>query len=129
MATTTAPRIAASPSMRRGRTLAAWAVQVLLAAQFAAGGALKVTGAPAMVDMFAHLAGGQPLRVVVGALEIAGALGLLMPRLVRPAAAGLVALMIGASVTNVAALHTSPALPLTFGVLAGVVLALRHTAR
>ena len=125
---TTAP-FAGTSTPRRGRTLAAWAVQVLLAAQFAAGGVLKVTADPAMVDMFAHLAGGQRLRVVIGALEIAGALGLLIPRLVRPAAAGLVALMIGATVANVAVLHTGPGLPLTFGVLAGIVLALRSTAR
>jgi len=129
MSTTTAPRIAAPTTPRRGRRIAAWAVQVLLAGQFAAGGALKVTGDPAMVDMFEQIGAGQWLLVVIGALEIAAALGLLIPRLVRPAATGLVALMVGATVPNVAVLHTSPALPLTFGVLAGIVLALRSTTR
>jgi hypothetical protein len=54
---------------------------------------------------------------------VAGAVGLLVPRLVRPAATGLVLLMVGAVITNVAILQISPVLPLVFGVLAGVVVA------
>ena len=49
------------------------------------------------------------------------AIGLLVPRLVRLAATGLVLLMVGAAVTNVVALQISPAVPLVLLVLATVV--------
>jgi len=44
----------------------------------------------------------------VGALEVAAAVGLLVPRLVVPATVGLVLLMAGATATNVVVLGTSP---------------------
>lgn len=42
---------------------------------------MKVTGAPVMVDMFAEIGASQWLRYVVGVLEVAGAVGLLIPLL------------------------------------------------
>jgi uncharacterized membrane protein YphA (DoxX/SURF4 family) len=98
-----------------------WAVRVALAAQFGAGGAGKIAGTDQMVRMFDDIGAGQWFRVLVGVLEIAGAVGLLVPRLAGAAAAGLVGLMIGAVVTNVAILGSSPIPPLAFGVLAAVV--------
>lgn len=127
--TTTLTRTNATSAPRRARTFIAWAVQLVLASQFVASGLFKLTGDPRMVAMFAEIGAGQWLRVVVGALEVAGAVGLLVPRLTRLAAAGLVALMLGATVTNVAVLDTSPALPLVFLLLAAIVAALRHSAR
>jgi putative oxidoreductase len=99
---------------RRGHVLgvALWALQVLLALQFAAGGFLKIVGDPAMVGMFAEIGAGQWFRFLVGGLEIAGALGLLVPRLSGPAALGLVGLMAGAAATNALVLGTSPLLPI-----------------
>jgi putative oxidoreductase len=49
---------------------------------------------------------------VVGGLEIAGAVGVLIPRLSGLAALGLVCLMAGATLTNVLVLGASPLLPL-----------------
>jgi hypothetical protein len=49
---------------------------------------------------------------VVGALEIASAVGVLVPRLSGLAALGLVCLMAGATLTNVLVLGASPLLPL-----------------
>lgn len=99
---------------KRVLNLTLWLFQVLLAFQFAAGGWLKLSGDPAMVDMFAAIGAGQGFRYVVGVLEIAGAVGLLIPRLSGPAALGLVGLMVGASATNVLVLGTAPWLPLAF---------------
>jgi uncharacterized membrane protein YphA (DoxX/SURF4 family) len=129
--TTTTAATTAPPSARRrrARSGASWTVQVLLAGQFAAGGLLKLTGDPQMTAMFTGIGAGQWLRVLVGVLEVAAAVGLLVPRLARPAAAGLVALMLGAAATNVVALGTSPALPLVFGLLATAVVVLRRSAR
>src|SRR5215204_512499 len=70
----------------------------------------KEGGEAAMVEMFATIAIGQWFRYVVGALEIAGAVGVLVPRLSGLAALGLLCLMAGASLTNVLVLGTSPLL-------------------
>jgi len=49
---------------------------------------------------------------VIGALEIAGAVGVLVPRFSGLAALGLVCLMAGATLTNVLVLGASPLFPL-----------------
>jgi uncharacterized membrane protein YphA (DoxX/SURF4 family) len=88
-----------TPAARAGN-VALWVLQAVLAFQFAGGGLLKLSGSPEMVDMFASIGAGQWLRYLVGALEVAGAVGLLVPRLSGLAALGLAALMVGATVTN-----------------------------
>jgi putative oxidoreductase len=116
-----APTTRSRPAARRGKAAVVWAVQVLLAVQFAAGGLLKVAGDDVMVALFTDIGAGQWLRYLVGALELAGALGLLVPRLAGPAALGIVGLMAGATVTNVVILGISPAVPLVFLLLGAVV--------
>lgn len=96
---------------RRATTVGLWVVQVLLASQFAMAGWTKVSGDPALVDMFAEIGAGQWFRYLVGALELAGALGLLVPRLAGLAALGLIGLMVGAVLTNVVLLDESPLIP------------------
>jgi uncharacterized membrane protein YphA (DoxX/SURF4 family) len=116
---------ATMPVRRTGRARAArigqWAARIALSVQFVVGGVLKLTADPAMVAMFDQIGAGQGLRLFIGACEVAGAIGLLVPGLVRLAATGLVLLMIGAAVTNVIGLQTSPAVPLVLLVLATVV--------
>jgi putative oxidoreductase len=106
-----------APVAGRGRFLniALWALQALLALQFAMAGSVKVIGDPAMVEMFATIGIGQWFRYFVGALELAGAVGVLIPRLSGLAALGLVCLMVGATLTNLFVLGTSPLL--TVGLL------------
>ncbi|HEX4814507.1 MAG TPA: DoxX family protein [Nonomuraea sp.] len=103
------------------RTILLWTAQAVLAVQFAMGGAVKLAGDPAMVGMFEAVGAGQWFRYLVGALEVAAAVGLLVPRLSRMAALGLVGLMAGAAVTNIAILHTDPWLPLAFGTVAALI--------
>jgi uncharacterized membrane protein YphA (DoxX/SURF4 family) len=64
-----------------------------------------------MVDLFADIGIGQWFRIVVGALELAGAIGVLVPRLAWLAALGLAGVMAGAVVTNVAVIGENPTLP------------------
>jgi putative oxidoreductase len=97
---------------RRVPTIALWALQALLAIMFAMAGLAKVFGDLAIVEMFATIGVGQWFREMVGALEIAGAVGVLVPRLSGLAALGLVCLMAGATLTNVLVLGASPLLPL-----------------
>lgn len=103
----------ATKSRRRAVNFALWALQTLLALMFAMSGFAKVGGDAAMMEMFATIGIGQWFRYVVGALEIAGAVGVLVPRLSGLAALGLVCLMVGATLTNVFVLGTSPLLPIS----------------
>jgi putative oxidoreductase len=107
----------------RGRalTIALWVLQALLALQFVMAGLAKLFGDPAMVEMFATIGIGQWFRYVVGALEIAGALGVLIPLVSGLAALGLVCLMIGATLTNLFVLGASPLLPIVLLVLGALV--------
>ena len=102
-------------------SVALWVLQAVLAFQFAGGGLLKLTGSPEMVELFATIGAGQWLRYVVGALEVAGAVGLLVPRLSGLAALGLAALMLGATVTNLFIIGESPWLPLGLLLVAAVI--------
>ena len=114
------------PGFATVATVLLWVVQAVLAFQFAGAGFMKLSGAPAMVDMFTTIGAGQWLRYLVGALELAGAVGLLVPRLAGPAALGLVALMIGATITNLFVLGASPWLPIVFGLVAALVAGARR---
>src|SRR6266536_3073226 len=84
---------AAPATRRRALTVTLWALQALLAIQFAGAGSLKLGGAQQMVDLFTQIGAGQWLRYLVGALELAGAIGLLLPRLSGLAALGLLGLL------------------------------------
>ena len=102
-------------------SIALWALQALLALEFAMAGSAKVFGDPAMVEMFATIGIGQWFRYVVGALEIAGAVGVLVSRLSGLAALGLLCLMAGAILTNVLVLGTSPLLPIVLMLVSALV--------
>ncbi len=113
----------------RARRVAVLVVQAALAVQFIAGGASKLLGSEQMVTMFDDIGAGQWLRLLVGILEVAGGLGLLIPRLTGLAATGLVALMVGAIVTNVFVLGIAPVMPLLFGALAAAVVVASRRAQ
>jgi putative oxidoreductase len=98
-----------------------WIPQVVLALAVGSGGVLKLAGDPAMVQMFSTIGAGQWFRYAVGALELAGAVGLLVPRLAALAGAGLTALLLGAAITNVTILDDSPFLPLAYLVVAAAI--------
>ena len=74
-----------------------------------------------MVEMFANIGIGQWFRYVVGTLEIAGAVGVLVPRLSGLAALGLACLMAGAILTNLFVLGASPLLPLVLLLVSALV--------
>jgi uncharacterized membrane protein YphA (DoxX/SURF4 family) len=84
-----------------------WAAQILLAVFFAFAAVPKLAGAHSAVAMFGQIGAGQWLRYLVGSAELAGATGLLIPRLAGLAAAGLAADMAGATIINAAVLHST----------------------
>jgi putative oxidoreductase len=101
--------------------IALWALQVLLAAYFVYSG-VSLLGDD-FVGKFDRIGSGQWLRYVTGVLEIAGALGLLVPLLCGLAALGLVGVMTGAVFTELVVLGDSngAVLPAVLLVLAAVV--------
>ena len=126
--TTTAP----APSVgtrSRPATIALWTLQVLLGVMFIVGsGAPKLFGEAYAVQIFEDLGTGQWLRVVVGLLEVAGGIGLLVPRLAGLAASCLIALMVGATVAQLFFLSEGFwYTPVILGVLLGVVAWVRRT--
>ncbi|PRY38016.1 DoxX family protein [Umezawaea tangerina] len=108
----------------RSAHIAVVVVRVLVGVFFVvASAAPKFFGQADAVRIFTEIGAGQWFRYLVGALELAGGVGLLVPRLVAPAAVGLVGLMIGAGYTQVVVLD-APALvtaPVVLGVLCGLV--------
>jgi len=111
----------------RGLNIAAWALQVLLALAFLAAGGSKIAGAEPMVENFNKIGMGQWFRVLTGALEVAGAVALLVPRAAFYGALLLVCIMVGAVLAHLTTpLGGNPAAPIVLGMLAAVVAYLRR---
>jgi|GEM_PF-304167 len=108
--TATTTRAQAGKARPRGHTNTLLrAAQILLAAVFAVAAVPKLAGAHSATVMFSQIGAGQWLRYLVGTAELAGAIGLLTPRLAGLAAAGLAADMAGATIINIAVLHSAAA--------------------
>ena len=87
-----------SPSVRN---IIAWILQVILAIIFIKAGFDKLRNLDGTLKMFGGLGLPAVLGAVVGAAELMGGIGLLIPRTVRPAAIGLIIIiMIGALVMH-----------------------------
>ena len=114
-------------SIRPTRRIGAWTVQGILAAAFLAAGYAKLDGVPFMVDLFAQIGLGQWFRVVTGVVEVVGAVALLVPSLASVGALWLGATMIGAVITHLFVLHTSPVAAIVLGLLNALVVYLRRT--
>jgi putative oxidoreductase len=101
--TTSASTTGAGSAAQPGRpvNVALWVAQVLLAVVFLGASYPKVTLDPVTLEGFAAMGFNAAGTLIIGCLEIAGAIGLLLPRLSGAAALGLVALMIGAVIVTV----------------------------
>lgn len=86
---------------RRGLTIVLWCLQVLAAIVIGGAGASTLAGAEQPMATFAAIGAGDWFRYLVGVLEVAGAVGLLVPRLHGLAALALVGLWLGAIATHV----------------------------
>ncbi|MFI9765462.1 DoxX family protein [Streptomyces sp. NPDC052415] len=101
----TAPVIAESATDRGRRArIALRGLQILLALFFAVASALpKLIGHSTAVDAFAELGWGNVGMYTIGALELAGAVALLVPVLQSVAGIALSGLMVGAFVVQMSA--------------------------
>jgi putative oxidoreductase len=113
-----------APTRSRAAHRALWTLQILLGVFLvAASAAPKFWGDPYAAQIFTEIGAGQWFRYFIGAVELAGGIGLMVPRLAGPAAVGLMALMIGAGYTQAVVLD-QPAMvvtPVIIFVLAAVI--------
>jgi putative oxidoreductase len=92
----------------RVRTITLWILQVTVALAFLAAGGFKLAGAEQMVAAFDKIGWGQWFRYVTALLEVAGAIGLFIPRYAFYAAGLLMLVMAGAIFSHLTVLGGSP---------------------
>ena len=85
----------------RGKTIAAWVLSVLLALLFVFAGSQKLMGASEPTQNFAQWGYPAWFRVLIGLIEVAGGIALLVPSLTLYAAGALGAVMFGAIYTHI----------------------------
>jgi len=107
------------------RLITLWILSGLVALAFLGAGGAKLAGAAAMVELFDKVGRGQWFRYFTGLLEVAGGIGLLIPRYAFYAAGLLGVVMVGAIIAHVTVLGTSPAAPVVLLVLSGTIAWLR----
>lgn len=120
--------VATQPVARASRglvTIALWALQIALAAAFFMAGGSKLARAPPMVAMFntvgVALGTGPWFRYVTGVLEVLGAVLLLVPGFAAIGAVELSGVMLGAILTHLFVVHSSPVAPVALLLLLAVV--------
>ncbi|MBU8861819.1 MULTISPECIES: DoxX family protein [unclassified Micromonospora] len=97
---------AAPAQVTRGMHRTLWALQGVLGVFLVVASAgPKLVGETYAVRTFEDMGAAPWFRVLVGLLELAGGIGLLVPRLAGLAAAGLALLMVGAAITQAFILH------------------------
>lgn len=108
--------------MRTALTVLEWILAVFLAIGFLFAGGVKLLSRPAMIQEFAQIGIGQWFRYLTGVLEVAGAIGVLIPRFRLWGSLILAAVMAGATYVNLAVLHVPPLARLTVFLLAASLL-------
>ncbi len=98
-----------------------WGVRILLALAFAAAGIAKLAGVPMMVATFEAVGFGQWVRYVTGAIEVSGAIMLLVPSTAFFAGLLLGATMVGATISHLVAVPGSPVGAIVLGLLCAIV--------
>jgi len=86
--------------MAKGKTIALWILQLLLTLPMAGSGIEKFTK-PAWARMFRTWGYPDHFYLVIGAVEVVGAAGLLIPKATSYAAGMLAVVMAGAAVTQI----------------------------
>ena len=108
--------------MSRFRLIAAWVLQLLLAALFAIQGCMKLAGSPAWISRFKAWGYPDHFYLAVGAVEFLGAVALLVPRLTRLGTGVLIVVMVGATATHL--IHREPQVATTLVLITLLVIVL-----
>lgn len=114
------------------RNIISWVLQVILGLAFILSGGNKFLHLADTVGMFSKLGLPAAVTYLVAGGEVLGGIGLLVPRFVRPAAIGLIIIMLGAAFMHATKIpggllpNGLPALGLLLGLV--VILLLRRPA-
>ena len=120
--TTTTSTATLTTNRSRAGNAALWTLQVLLAAVYVFSAVGKLTAEAQNVAGFEAMGLGMPGMYIIGALELAGAIAMFIPRLTGLAALCFVVLMIGAvTITLAIGGGILVAMPAAVGVLAAIV--------
>jgi uncharacterized membrane protein YphA (DoxX/SURF4 family) len=98
-----------------------WALQIAAAGMFLMVGFLKLSGNPQLVGLFEAIGIGQWFRYLTGTLEVAGAILLLIPRIIGLGALMLAGVMVGAVVTHVFIVGGNPLMAIILLVVTSVI--------
>ncbi|MGH8877371.1 MAG: DoxX family protein [Stackebrandtia sp.] len=97
----------------RGLNITLWVLQIGLALFFAFGSTPKLFAMQGAPEMFDKIGYGNWFMYFTGVVELAGAIGLVIPRLSSLAASGLAIVMLCATVANIVYLEMPEAAPMT----------------
>jgi len=86
--------------MSKSKNILAWVIQILVAAEFLLISSQKLAGSEEVVANFKRWEMPDDFYLVIGVLEVLGAIGLLIPRTAGMAALGLMFIMVGAIYTH-----------------------------
>jgi uncharacterized membrane protein YphA (DoxX/SURF4 family) len=106
--TATEATVSKAGGKARAGNVGLWVLQVLGAAIFVFAGYAKLRGDAQTVEGFEAIGLGVAGMYIIGVLEIAGAIGLLLPGVAGFAGLCLVALMVGATIATVATMGLVP---------------------
>jgi uncharacterized membrane protein YphA (DoxX/SURF4 family) len=90
-------------------TIISWTLRLLAAAAFLAAGGAKLAGVPMMIAIFDQIGAGQWFRIFTGAVEVAGAIALLISASAAFGALFLAMTMVFAILTHLFVIGGSPA--------------------
>ena len=115
-------------AISRTKNIWSWVLLGILGLLFLVAGAGKLAGSADL--MFEEWGYAAWFAMVIGALEVAGGIGLLIPRLAKPAIGGLGIIMLGAAYTHLVSGEAPQVIrPLVFFILLGVAFWLRMETR
>jgi len=117
MASSSSVSSSVSPVQRR----IVWGIRILLALAFGAAGVSKLAGVPQMVQVFGAIGFGQWFRYLTGAVEVVGAVLLLVPATGFFGGLLLAATMVGAVATHLVLIGGNPAPAVVLGLLSAFV--------
>lgn len=87
-------------ALSRTQSSSMWVLSVLLAGLFLYAGAVKLVGAQEAVDAFRRYGFPGWFRILIGIVEVAGGIALLIPKAALEAASFLIVIMLGAVITE-----------------------------